>query len=44
MPPVPSEKLDFLDPPDSPGDLGKLGPYGVQEVLGQGGGHRPEGL
>ncbi len=32
-----SEVLEFLDPPDVPGDLGKLGPYRVQEVLGQGG-------
>ena len=34
---APSEILGFLDPSDTPGNLGKLGPYGVQEVLGQGG-------
>jgi len=34
---APSEILGFLDPSDAPGDLGKLGPYRVQEVLGQGG-------
>ncbi len=34
---APSEILGFLDPSDASGDLGKLGPYRVQEVLGQGG-------
>ncbi len=34
---VSSDDLEFLDPADAPGDLGKLGPYRVQEVLGQGG-------
>jgi serine/threonine protein kinase len=34
---TPSEILGFLDPSDTPGDLGKLGPYRVQEVLGKGG-------
>jgi WD40 repeat protein len=29
--------LDFLDPPDRPGTLGRLGPYEVHEVLGRGG-------
>ncbi len=32
-----SEILGFLDPSDAPGDIGKLGPYRVQEMLGQGG-------
>ncbi len=30
---APSEILGLLDPSDAPGDLGKLGPYRVQEVL-----------
>jgi len=34
---APAEILGFLDPSDASGDLGKLGPYRVQEVLGQGG-------
>ncbi len=34
---APPEILGFLDPSDAPGDIGKLGPYRVQEVLGQGG-------
>jgi serine/threonine protein kinase len=34
---APSEILGFLDPSDAPGDIGKLGPYRVQEMLGQGG-------
>jgi WD40 repeat protein len=29
--------LDFLDPPDQPGQLGRLGPYQVLEVRGRGG-------
>ena len=34
---APSDDLSFLDPPETPGELGRLGPYQVQEVLGQGG-------
>ena len=34
---APAEILGLLDPSESPGDLGKLGPYRVSEVLGQGG-------
>ena len=34
---TPSADLSFLDPSDTPGELGTLGPYRVQEVLGQGG-------
>ena len=34
---APSDDLSFLDPSETPGELGKLGPYRVQEVLGQGG-------
>ncbi len=30
-------ELSFLDPSDTPGELGKLGPYHVLELLGQGG-------
>src|SRR5262245_35044418 len=30
-------KLDFLDPPDKPGQLGKLAHYEVMEVIGKGG-------
>ena len=33
----PEEILAFLDPADSPGDLGKLASYRVLEVLGEGG-------
>ena len=29
--------LDFLQPPTRPGSLGRLGPYDILEVLGQGG-------
>jgi WD40 repeat protein/serine/threonine protein kinase len=29
--------LDFLDPPAKPGQLGRLGPYEVTEVIGRGG-------
>ena len=29
--------LDFLDPTDEPGQLGRLGPYHVLEVIGRGG-------
>src|SRR5262245_25481364 len=32
-----SPALDFLDPPDQPGHLGRLGPYQVMEVRGRGG-------
>ncbi len=34
-----SEELDlgFLDPPETPGQLGKLGPYQVLSVIGKGG-------
>ena len=38
--PVPLEEgrvLDFLEPSDSPGSLGRLGPYEVSEVVGKGG-------
>jgi serine/threonine protein kinase/WD40 repeat protein/multidrug resistance efflux pump len=31
------EVLNLLDPPEAPGDLGKLGPYRVVQLLGQGG-------
>ena len=34
---APSDDLSFLDPSETPGELGRLGPYRVQEVLGQGG-------
>jgi serine/threonine protein kinase len=37
MPTAPEEILAFLDPPESPDHLGKLGPYRVVQVLGQGG-------
>src|SRR5437763_10924412 len=33
----PEPPLDFLDPPDSPDQLGRLGPYQVQGVVGRGG-------
>jgi hypothetical protein len=36
-PAAPAEILGLLDPSDEPGDLGRLGPYRVSEVLGQGG-------
>src|SRR5689334_18141914 len=29
--------LDFLDPPDEPGHLGRLGPYKVLRIIGHGG-------
>jgi serine/threonine protein kinase len=32
-----SETLGFLDPPETPGEIGRIGPYRVQVVLGQGG-------
>jgi serine/threonine protein kinase len=32
-----TEVLHFLDPPELEGDLGKLGPYRVLQMLGQGG-------
>lgn len=34
---VGSASLDFLDPPEKPGQLGKLGHYEILEVIGQGG-------
>jgi serine/threonine protein kinase/WD40 repeat protein len=36
-PGAPGEILGFLDPPDAPGELGRLGPYRVLEILGEGG-------
>ncbi|MGC8641882.1 MAG: GIN domain-containing protein, partial [Isosphaeraceae bacterium] len=36
-PVTPGEILGFLDPADSPGELGKLASYRVLEVLGEGG-------
>src|SRR5262245_15220978 len=33
----PEGKLDFLDPPDKPGQLGKLAHYEILEVIGRGG-------
>src|SRR5262245_53911075 len=30
-------RLDFLAPPEGPGEIGRLGPYRVLGVLGQGG-------
>jgi WD40 repeat protein len=32
-----AQALDFLSPPRQPGELGRLGPYAVREVLGRGG-------
>jgi serine/threonine protein kinase len=37
IPTAPEEILAFLDPPESPDHMGKLGPYRVVQVLGQGG-------
>ena len=37
IPTAPEEILAFLDPPESSDHLGKLGPYRVVQVLGQGG-------
>src|SRR6516162_4885315 len=34
---TPPLALDFLAPPDAEGELGRLGPYRVLEVLGKGG-------
>src|SRR5260221_14192466 len=34
--PVTDTKLDFLDPPETPGHLGRLGHYEILEVVGQG--------
>src|SRR3954469_23485057 len=31
------ESLDFLDPSDEPGSIGRLGHYEVREVVGRGG-------
>ncbi|WP_430452371.1 serine/threonine-protein kinase [Rhodopirellula europaea] len=36
-PPAPDSPPEFLDPPESAGELGRLGPYRVIELLGQGG-------
>src|SRR5205814_5228790 len=33
----PEPSLDFLDPPDAPDQLGRLGPYQVLGVVGRGG-------
>jgi tRNA A-37 threonylcarbamoyl transferase component Bud32 len=30
-------KLEFLDPPQKPGEIGRLGDYEIQEVVGKGG-------
>jgi serine/threonine-protein kinase len=35
--PVPDSQLSFLDPPDKPGQIGKLAHYEVLEVVGKGG-------
>src|SRR6266849_4696061 len=35
--PAEEPPLDFLDPPEEPGQLGRLGHYQVHEVLGRGG-------
>ena len=32
-----AESLDFLEPSDKPGSIGRLGHYEVQEVVGRGG-------
>ena len=37
IPTAPEEILAFLDPPESSDHMGKLGPYRVVQVLGQGG-------
>jgi serine/threonine protein kinase len=29
--------LDFLEPPEGPGELGRIGPYRIEQVLGAGG-------
>jgi serine/threonine protein kinase len=31
------ESISFLKPPEHPGELGQLGPYSIQKILGQGG-------
>lgn len=36
-PPAPDSPPEFLDPPEAAGELGRLGPYRVIELLGQGG-------
>ncbi|WP_236623929.1 serine/threonine-protein kinase [Rhodopirellula baltica] len=36
-PPAPDSPPEFLDPPEAVGELGRLGPYRVIELLGQGG-------
>ncbi|MFG0267491.1 MAG: protein kinase [Rhodopirellula sp. JB055] len=35
--PAPDSPPEFLDPPEAAGELGRLGPYRVIELLGQGG-------
>src|SRR5882672_6769186 len=35
--PVDAANLDFLDPPEKPGQLGKLAHYEVVELIGRGG-------
>ncbi len=35
--PKPTPAIDFLAPPQQPGELGRLGPYRVLQVLGKGG-------
>src|SRR5262245_58994246 len=35
--PAADDYARFLDPPDNPGDLGRLGPYRIQRILGSGG-------
>ncbi|MBQ18755.1 MAG: hypothetical protein CMJ65_16720 [Planctomycetaceae bacterium] len=35
--PVDPTDLWFLDPPTAPGEIGRLGPYGILEVIGAGG-------
>jgi serine/threonine protein kinase len=39
VPPAPGKQaaFDFLAPPQAPDEIGRLGPYRVLEVLGQGG-------
>jgi serine/threonine protein kinase/mono/diheme cytochrome c family protein len=37
LPEEATAKIDFLDPSEEPGQLGRLGPYQVLEVIGRGG-------
>jgi formylglycine-generating enzyme required for sulfatase activity/tRNA A-37 threonylcarbamoyl transferase component Bud32 len=37
LPAVASDRLDFLAPPQGPGEIGRLGPYRVLKLLGAGG-------